>query len=519
MMQLKYLVISYFHDRKKTLYLSAFIIILLAAIIIRANVIYKHRFPGGDEGSWIRMADNFPGKWFLQSNVVQHDLYSKHILPHPEDNRSILFPILMAILNLLVSDTFLSGQCISFLSFLLLCLFIGLYFERIIGRMASIITLLLLSFSPLMVEYSTQVYPDILMAIGFFFILLYVPKSTESTRNAFGGGLFLGLLFLLKNTAIFLLPVFAIYFWKARKGDKLILRIICFLFPFLCCSVPWIIRNIILFHSPLFQFTNYALFIDNIHDLFKVGIQTPTFQSYFDNHGLVFIFLKRPFLGFLAMLRKFPYFDSYLSLIILPFSIAGIKYIKPNARLYMPPLLFSFFLLPPISSFAYVGWVHRYVLVYYIWLYIMAGIGAKVIFDLFKHKIFAYGFIITITLVFLSPTIYPCEFYLSGRGNEHQREMSAREIISEAKGYVPDSVAVISSFLEGFYTIHNMKTVNLLNFDKWEDIEAILNSYNVQFALLETKTDEKFISLFQLSGKKNLIFISESGPFSFYKIK
>jgi hypothetical protein len=494
-------------------------LVLLAGLFMRANIIHKHRFPGGDEGSWVRMAAAFPSTRFLQSNVVEHDLYQQRILPHPEDNRSPMFPILMALVGLATSDLFLAGQLISLTSYLLLALIVCFSVKRVFGRIASFISILLISFSPFLVEFSTQVYPDLLMALGFYTILLIAPTSMISKKHAFFSGLILGLFFLVKSTAIFLIPMFGFYIWKMRNESNVGSHLFYFVLPFLACALPWILRNTIVFSSPLYQFTNYALYVDNIHDLFKVGITTPSFQSYLEKHNEFFILIKRPFFGFLNVLKKMPYFDSQLSLYALPLCIIAIKYLKNHSKAYVPPVLLSIFLLPPMFSFAYVGWVNRYLMIYYIWLYILAGIGVKVIFDWLGGKTKAVGVTFCITVFLMLPTIYPAEFYLSKRGNERERELFAKSIISDTRDIVPDSCAVLSSFLSGFYSMHNLKTVNTMNFESWEKMNLLLTHYNVRFALLDEKRGNKIISLFEDGNEATLHKIKTSGPFSLYKIE
>jgi len=58
--------------------------IILFALLIRCNVAIKHCIAEGDEGAWLRLAVQFPGKEFMTSKVIKHDLWK--LLHDPNKN-------------------------------------------------------------------------------------------------------------------------------------------------------------------------------------------------------------------------------------------------------------------------------------------------------------------------------------------------------------------------------------------------------------------------------------------------
>ena len=98
-----------------------FLVLIIAfGIVIRANVAGKHRVPQGDEGPWLRLAVRVPAINFMTSQIIEHDLYRIRTLPHPEDNRSPLFPVLIAVFHLFFRNVLSAAQVLNILAYLVL---------------------------------------------------------------------------------------------------------------------------------------------------------------------------------------------------------------------------------------------------------------------------------------------------------------------------------------------------------------------------------------------------------------
>ena len=305
----------------KILYHSAVIIIILFALAVRINVAYKHRVPKGDEGAWLRLAVQVPGSEFMTSKVIEHDHYFERKLPHPEDNRSPLYPILIALLRIITKDAFITGQILNLTVSLIFLILLAIGMHNSFGPIASVTSLIFFAVSPFLITFSTQIYPDLLIALGLIIILYKSDSIASSIRNSLLGGIGLGLMFLLKTTSIFLVLVFAVTYFQRRHYKDINKKIILFAIPLFLLSLPWLIRNQLAFGSPLFQVAKYTLYMENWSNFFDTDLKIPTLFSYIAEYGFIHVIVMRPIQGLFEMLKLFPHFDHNLSLAILPLSI------------------------------------------------------------------------------------------------------------------------------------------------------------------------------------------------------
>lgn len=79
---------------KRAVTIAALACLLAGGLAVRVSLSAKLRVPSGDEGPWLRLTRSAWTAEFMHSRVVEHDLYGAREIPHPEDNRSPLFPLL-----------------------------------------------------------------------------------------------------------------------------------------------------------------------------------------------------------------------------------------------------------------------------------------------------------------------------------------------------------------------------------------------------------------------------------------
>lgn len=504
----------------KVIYHSAVVIIILFALAVRINVAYKHRVPRGDEGAWLRLAVQLPGSEFMTSRVIEHDLYFERRLPHPEDNRSPLYPVLIALFHTINKDAFISGQILNLAVSFIFLILLAIGMHNTFGRMATVTSLIFFAVSPFLITFSTQIYPDLLIALCLIIFLYKADSIVCSIRNSLLGGTCLGLLFLLKTTSLFLIPVFAAAYFHHRHDKDIIKKVILFVAPLFFISLPWLSRNQLAFGSPLFQVAKYTLYMESWANFFDTGLKIPTLSAYIAEQGFIHVLLIRPFSGLIEMIKLFPHFDHNLSLAILPLCIVGIFNLRGKEKLYKPIIWFSIFFIPFVAYIAYNSWVARYVMLYYVLLYCLAGIGVDLIYAKVKH--FFLRIVLTIAAIALPlyTVVYPLEFYLSSRGNEQHQDKLNREMVTKTVQAVPDNSVILSPFLSQYSFMHDLFVVNVLNFKTSDNLYEFVNIYGIDYILINKENKNSLWNLINDPGAKfALNDILTHGNLALYKIK
>lgn len=86
-------------------------------------------------------------------------------------------------------------------------------------------------------------------------ILLATVRAMDGRSRSSLPGLATGLLFLVRSTALFILPVQALFLWKAR-GWRAAAAVVA---GFILCAAPWVARNRIELGSPILLPTKGSL--------------------------------------------------------------------------------------------------------------------------------------------------------------------------------------------------------------------------------------------------------------------
>lgn len=479
----------------KVINLSAIVIIILFALIVRINVAYKHRIPKGDEGAWLRLAVQVPGPEFMTSRVIEHDHYFERKLPHPEDNRSPLYPILIVLFRIINKDAFVAGQILNLTVLFIFMILLAIWMYNSFGPIASVTSLIFFAVSPFLITFSTQIYPDLLIALCFITILYKSDNIVNSTRGSLIGGISLGLMFLLKTTSLFLVPVFAVAYFQRRHDKDIIKKVILFTVPLFLISLSWLIRNQLAFGSPLFQVAKYTLYMENWSNFFDTDLKIPSLSAYIAEYGFVHVIFIRPILGLFEMLKLFPHFDHNLSLAILPLCIAGIFGLKDQIKLYKPIIIFSVFFIPFTAYIAYITWVARYIMVYYVLLYCLAGIGIGLITTKIRLAYLRVIVIIAATALPLLTVTYPLEFYLSDRGSERDEDIQIRQMVNTMEKAIPESSVVLSPFLSQYSFMHDFFVVNALNFKTVDNLNKFITIYSIDYILIDKENKGRLWNL------------------------
>lgn len=484
---------------------SLFLLILLVfSLFIRIAIIMQHRVPSGDEGPWLRMASRCGTSLFLESKVIEHDLYFQKKIPHPEDNRSPLYPVLIKSVQLVVKDYFTAGQLLNFAAWILLFTVAAFSLTNSIGKPATLISLMYLSLSPLFFLFSSRVYPDLLITFAFFVLLLYGRKWVRSTGGIVAFAFVTGCLILTKSTGVFILPVFLYYLTTCGKRAHFLPHLGLFTVIVTGILLPWALRNYREFGSLMYQFSEYNLYVDNFNYLLKASIPRPSLAEYVHEKGILFLLFVRPLSGIRSLLQNFPEFDEYLSLAVLPFACLGLFHFIKRKRAIVPIVLFTLPYFLFMSYIAYAVWVHRFTMILYFFLYVASGYGIAFLVQktthLVKNRFLALLLILTVTFLPLFTVVYPLEYYLSQRGSDADYDREIKDMLEKTKHQITSRDVIFSSYISDYCHIHDFAVVDNLGYDEIGQLTTLLNYYNVSWLMLNSESDSTLISDLRLSG-------------------
>ncbi len=248
--------------RSFDLYLVALLLIGIAVFAAEASFVSKIQFIGtGDAANnHIEVADNLiKGNGFVLDYVGEFFLKFDSVA-HPEEWGFPLVSITIAPFVFLFGKTAfaakLPGMLIMAVFLPIATYFIGKeIFDRKIGFVAAVSVIFYYVTFPLGFNVERDPLLAVLLLSGFYFYL----KGLKSENYFYAMGVFLGLAYLAKQTALVVFPALAIAHYLTNKTlpKKLIFGI---LLSALIAS-PWLLRNYLAFGSPLFSANSFEAYI------------------------------------------------------------------------------------------------------------------------------------------------------------------------------------------------------------------------------------------------------------------
>lgn len=115
------------------------------------------------------------------------------------------------------------------------------------GEKQALLAALIWSLYPYYVYYSAYAMTDMIHISLLPLIILLTIRSSSNTGAGFLSGLATGILFLIRSTAIFLVPIQLIWLSVKRKWRTALMLTAGFI---LCC-IPWVARNQLVLGSPV----------------------------------------------------------------------------------------------------------------------------------------------------------------------------------------------------------------------------------------------------------------------------
>ena len=357
-------------------------VLCLAASLLLTAVIwylyYEKYFTGlilNDAMDYAGIARNITrGMSFISQYITPLSLAHMGI-PQPEMWRAPLWPLVLAGFQKLLGSTDEASALGTGFFFIATSPVIFLLARQWFGGLVAAGSVLLYTFTPELLRYSISGMTEPLAV--FLMALTFLTVSSESLKSRSGdwlSGLILGLFYLARYNALVFLPFFLLYRWIYRKNDyRPPLRMLA---GFIVVTLPWFIRNTLLFGNPLFSLQKY-----------EVAMFTPVYPDYsLYLHTLtinVAEFLKN---NPQAMLEKISHnWTTYISLFLSP-QINGVSalvfiiflmslFIKMNKKtLGVRPLLVACF-LTQLAALLVIHFIPRLFLVFTP-LYIIFALGA-----------------------------------------------------------------------------------------------------------------------------------------------
>lgn len=326
--------------------LGVLIIIAITAIFSLSNISNTHDW-GDDFALYILHARQMAeGKPYAETGYIYNELYPTY----SPQNYSVGFPLLLAPFVDLFGLNFIAYKIYILFFFLLFLWVLYVYFAPKVGKLEMWIILSLIAICPFFYLLRQSGLSDIPGAVFFIFALILFEKAQKSNsiRHWIGFGIIVYCAFLIRPTAIILIPA-ALYFtvFHARSLLKGVLYSIATFFV-LTVAMKWVypvdgsyIQMMQSFYGAkdahaLYLHLSYMLEISilDFRGLFAVGnTKTVVNLLIYIGGGLLFLFnwtkqtLKGP--GFLEVLML-----GYFIMVILWPGHQGIRYFTPVLPLY-----------------------------------------------------------------------------------------------------------------------------------------------------------------------------------------
>ncbi|MCK4807219.1 MAG: glycosyltransferase family 39 protein [Candidatus Aegiribacteria sp.] len=144
------------------------------------------------------------------------------------------------------------------------------------GEKQAVLATLIWSLYPYYVYYSAYAMTDMIHISLLPVIVLLTLRSASKKGSGFTSGLAAGILFLIRSTAIFLVPLQLAWLFMKKKWRTVLLV----LAGFVLCCIPWVLRNQLVLGSPVLMPTKGSLNLwmrNNPYLLAIEGISIPGF--------------------------------------------------------------------------------------------------------------------------------------------------------------------------------------------------------------------------------------------------
>ncbi len=469
------------------------LIIFSSALFLRLETLKHHTTPQGDEGSFLSLATNFyNGKGFTNS-VMTHYYNYNETLPYPEDTRHPLLAIFMAGLFSLSSPSMAATQLLNLLFSLLSLLLIFIIGIKLHSKEVGFISLIAMAFCWPVISYSVSIYSETLFILLVLCItLIYInqySKNRFNNQTVFTIGLFVGLSYLCRpNGFILFLSILLVTLLSSQKKLAIPLFI-----GFFATAGWWMIRNTIIFGSPLYGHYNYFMWIDNHAQLwYHLSKAPPSASAFFSTHSF-FSIIEKILLGVINLGTELWLFEGkmlYLTKLLFPFFLWFLISKQSKKAQWLPIGIFLIITLPPLIWIASVLWVSRYVLTFYPFYFLGSAIGLVEAFQFFTKQKHKHLLVPTSFLLIIAIQFFPLKFLTSKRnGDQEDQSIITSQIEWIQKNTPPHSIILTGSLVQQQYRIKR----NMIHYPAYEPLEKVL-AYGKERGATHFVIDQEFLS-------------------------
>jgi hypothetical protein len=212
-----------------------------------------HRvLPSGDEGSWMSVAaqlchgEGFTTRW------LEHPFLAPYSIPRPDDFRYPGLSLVLAFSFKLFGISYHTALWTVGVIAMLWTMTVFLVCRTYFGPKTGFLTMMLMVFSLLQLEWNTLVYSEGLFGLVLALLMACSIKADFSKiRWWIAIGALTGLLYLVRPNAVLFLAGLVPLAFCQRNGTRLPWKsIMLFLGAFFIVALPWLARNAICFGNP-----------------------------------------------------------------------------------------------------------------------------------------------------------------------------------------------------------------------------------------------------------------------------
>lgn len=272
--------LNVFKTRKPELYIISVcsLIILIIELLTIAN--WKGDF-GGDTIPYINVAENIArGNGFITNFALS---FERDTIPSNLSWWQPLFPLLISFFIKIGVDSIIAAFLVSSI-FLGLIPFVLFYLAKeLYGKKAAYFSIFYFTFYFPLIEVAAFAQTEttyiffVLLTLFFLSKIEYSDKKESFLKNKkllFLSGISVGLVYLTRGNGLllFLLPIVCIFWLSGTLNSfRKITNLIISLFAgFLIVSLPWLVRNYILFKAPFYYGQSYLFHRPDLKALFWI---------------------------------------------------------------------------------------------------------------------------------------------------------------------------------------------------------------------------------------------------------
>jgi hypothetical protein len=294
---------------------TAVALLLILQFHFLSERISHRNLPSGDEGSWMSVAaqlcrgEGFTTRW------LEHPFLTPYAIPRPDDYRFPGLTLILALTFTFFGISYLTALGTVAAIAMLWTMAVFLVCRACFGTATALLTMMIMIFSLLQLEWNTLVYTEGLFGLVFALLVACSMKADfQKLRWWMVVGAVTGVLYLVRPNAILFLFGLAPLAFCQRTGPRLPWKAVtASVAAFLVVALPWLLRNAVCFGNP-FHFAGSG-------GMLRLSSNDPLTYSVFDfvrQYGVfqpIGAFLE----GFVSFFTDLHFFEHGLE--IIPFAL------------------------------------------------------------------------------------------------------------------------------------------------------------------------------------------------------